>query len=250
MNRFKTIYAASVLILFWYLLHFLLQSGIIPSPYDTFMNFISIFPEKLFLHLLYSLWRVAAAVGISLLLGVSFGLWLGLKDKADKFFSPIVYLLYPIPKIAFLPVFMIFFGLGDLSKIILITAIIIFQIIVTARDSVKELTKELFYSAKSLGMNTKQIYLHVIIPAVLPKILTALRISVGTSIAVLFLGENFATTYGIGYFIMNSWTMVNYVEMFSGIIALSLMGMLLFKLIDLVEDRLCLWIKAGKAENI
>ena len=90
--------------------------------------------------------------------------------------------------------------------------------------------------------------MHLILPAVMPKIITSLRISVGVSISILFFGENFATTYGIGYFIMNSWMMVNYVEMFSGIIALSIMGLFIFKLIDLLEKRFCGWITTGKKD--
>jgi NitT/TauT family transport system permease protein len=143
---------------------------------------------------------------------------------------------------------MILFGLGNAPKIILIIIIIIFQIIIAARDGVREIPRELFYSVLSLGLSRYELYRHLIIPAVLPKIITSLRISVGVSISVLFFAENFATTYGIGYFIMNSWLMVNYVEMFSGIQALSLMGLLLFKLIDILENKLCRWIKAGYHE--
>jgi NitT/TauT family transport system permease protein len=138
---------------------------------------------------------------------------------------------------------MILFGLGNTSKIILIAIIVIFQIVVTTRDGVKELGKEYFLSAKSIDMRGYQLYEHLIIPAVMPKIITALRLTVGTSVAVLFFSENFATRYGIGYFIMNSWVTVNYEEMFSGIIALSIMGFLLFKIIDIVEHRLCAWMK-------
>ena len=94
-------------------------------------------------------------------------------------------------------------------------------------------------------MNKKQIYRHLIIPAVLPEILTSLRISVGTSIAVLFFAENFATTYGIGYFIMNSWSTVNYTAMFSGILALSLLGLALFKIVDIIDAKLCAWVKVS-----
>lgn len=83
----------------------------------------------------------------------------------------------------------------------------------------------------------------------IPKIITSLRISVGVSISILFFGENFATTYGIGYFIMNSWLMVNYTEMFSGILALSIMGFFIFKLIDIVENKLCRWIILGKNKS-
>ncbi len=68
-----------------------------------------------------------------------------------------------------------------------------------------------------------------------------MRVSVGVSIATLFFSENYATTYGIGYFIMNCWIMVDYVQMFAGIMAMSIMGILIFEVIDLMERKLCPW---------
>lgn len=244
----KTLYGSIVVLLFWFLMHITVNSSVIPSPYATFKNFTSIFIETLIPHLLVSLVRITAAVAISLVLGAALGLWIGMNNKADELITPVVYILYPLPKIAFLPVLMILFGLGDTPKILLIVIIIIFQIIMAVRDGVKEISKELFYSVISLGHSRFQVYKHLIIPAVLPKTFTALRISIGVSISVLFFGENFSTTYGIGYFIMNSWVMVNYLEMFSGIMALGIMGLLIFKLLDLLEHRLCRWVKIGKNE--
>jgi NitT/TauT family transport system permease protein len=144
---------------------------------------------------------------------------------------------------------MILFGLGNAPKIILIVIIILFQIIIAARDGVREIPAGLFHSVGSLGLNRLDLYRHLILPAVLPKIITAIRISIGVSISVLFFGESFATQFGIGYFIMNSWMMVNYVEMFSGILVLGLAGLALFKLVDLIEGRLCRWIRIGKDQG-
>ncbi len=241
----RTIYGSIMVILFWYILHYLLQSAVVPSPHQTIYHFFIIFPRILIIHMISSLGRIIAAILISLIFGVIFGLILGMNEYFDSIFTPVVYIVYPIPKIAFLPVLMILLGLGNLPKIILITIIIIFQIIVTTRDAVKGLSKELFYSVQSLGMNKLQIYQHMIIPAILPKILTSLRISVGTSVAVLFFAENFASRYGIGYFIMNSWSTVDYLGMFSGILALSIMGLSLFKLIDFMESKLCAWVSVN-----
>lgn len=241
----NVLYGSLAVILFWHILHLAVNSPAIPSPYETFLNFIKIFPV-LSTHLLVSLGRISAAVLISLAAGSLIGLWIGINKKADEFISPIVYILYPLPKIAFLPILMVLFGLGNAPKVALIIIIIIFQFIIAAKDGVREIPKELFYSVISLGLNKAQIYRHLIIPAVLPKIITALRIGVGVSISVLFFGENFATTYGIGYFIMNSWIMADYVDMFSGILALSITGLIIFGLIDLMEEKLCRWIKIGK----
>jgi NitT/TauT family transport system ATP-binding protein len=112
---------------------------------------------------------------------------------------------YPIPKIAFLPLIMLFFGLGNLSKIILISLILFFQITLSVRDSVKNIHPSYYLSIKSLGAGKRDLYRHVILPAMLPNLFTALRVSVGTAISVLFFAENFATRFGIGYFIMDSW---------------------------------------------
>lgn len=248
-TKYKTIYGFLLVLILWYALHFILQLPIIPSPHMTIYEFFILIKGELLIHMLVSLFRILIAVIISLAIGVSIGLFLGLNEKYDSFISPMIYLLYPIPKIAFLPVLMILFGLGDVSKIILITLIILFQILVTTRDSVKGLSKELFYSVKSLGANRTQIYRHLIIPAVLPKLLTSLRISIGTSISVLFFAENYATRYGIGYFIMDSWTKVDYVQMFAGILAISLLGLLIFMFIDLLENRFCKWIKLEKTSQ-
>ena len=238
----KTLTGSLIVLLFWYALHLTLNSAIIPSPYAAFVEFFKLLQGDLLLHILVSLYRIIAAVLISLAIGLPLGLWAGLSRRADRFISPVAYILYPIPKIAFLPVFMILFGLGDTSKIILIIAVIVFQIMLAARDGVKEIPGELFHSVKSLGLSRAQTYINLVLPAVLPKTISALRISTGISISVLFFAENFATAYGIGHYIMNSWTMADYTGLFAGILALSIMGIAVFKLIDLLEKKLCPWV--------
>ncbi|NBI06362.1 ABC transporter permease [Senegalia massiliensis] len=249
MKNSKNIYAITIILLFWYIIYFIVDLSVVPSPHDTIITFIKLFPMTLSKHILISLFRIFIAISIALIVGVTIGLVTGMNNKIDKLITPIIYILYPVPKIAFLPVFMILLGIGDLSKIVLIIVIIIFPIIVTTRDGVKELSNELFYSVRSLGLSNYQIYRHMIIPGVMPNIITALRISIGTSIAVLFYAENFATEYGIGYFIMNKWITVDYLEMFSGILALSIMGFGIFRLIDIIENRLCKWVKVQKIKN-
>jgi len=249
-TNYKTLYGSLFIFILWYILHYLLNNTIIPNPSKTIIEFFRLlFKGPLLIHGAVSLYRIIVAIVFSLVVGVPLGLFLGFNEKYDQWISPVLYLLYPLPKVAFLPVLMILFGLGNLSKILLIILIIFFQILVNARDSVKGLSKELFYSVKSLGANRFQIYRHLIFPAVLPKILTALRISIGTSIAVLFFAENYATRYGIGYFIFDSWARVDYVQMFDGILAISILGLLIFKLIDFAENRLCKWLILEKGEN-
>ena len=242
----ESLLGTCIVLILWYILHLIVRSGIIPGPFETISEFGRLMMGNLPLHIVVSFFRIVAAMVISMSMGVPLGLWMGRSKRADFVLSPVAYILYPIPKVAFLPLFMILFGLGNTSKIILIITIILFQILLTVRDGVKEIPQELYYSAKSLGLDRLQIYRHLILPAVLPKILSALRVSIGVSIATLFFSENFATAYGIGYFIMNCWVMADYVQMFAGILALSLMGILIFKAVDLMEKKLCPWMFAGE----
>jgi NitT/TauT family transport system permease protein len=222
------------------------NSNIVPTPHETVLAFIQLLKSNLLIHIAVSLYRLVLSLAVSVAIGVPIGLMVGMSKKLDYILSPVVYILYPIPKIAFLPVLMLLFGLGDISKVILIITIIIFQILLGARDGVKEIDIQLFYSMRSLGLNKLQIYKNLVVPAVMPKLISSIRVSIGISISVLFFAENFATTYGIGYFIMNTWAMVKYVDMFAGILALGLMGLLIFKVLDVIEKKLCPWMFINK----
>ena len=103
--QFKALYGFIVVLLLWYFLHVTVQSNAIPSPFQTILNFIEIFPGELSIHLPVSFLRILAAILISLVAGSLIGLWIGMSKKADELVSPVVYILYPIPKIAFLPIF-------------------------------------------------------------------------------------------------------------------------------------------------
>jgi len=166
---------------------------------------------------------------------------MGQEKNLDDVFSTLFFFLYPVPKIVFLPVLLMLLGLGDLPRIILITFIIFFQLTVTARDASKNVHKSYIDSLKSLGGGKWDVYKHVIIPASLPSIFTSLRISLGTALSVLFFTETFATNRGIGFYIMDAWIRVDYEELFAGIIGMSLIGIILFKLLEIVERRICKW---------
>lgn len=241
-NIGKTLYGSLILIILWYLIHFAVNSAIIPAPHETVFAFIKLLRGDLLLHIGASLLRLIAALIISIIIGVPAGLLMGMNKKADDIMAPVTYILYPIPKIAFLPILMLIFGLGNNSKIILIITIIFFPILLGARDGVKEIDIQLFYSMRSLGLNKLQIYKDLVFPAVLPKLISSLRVSIGISVSVLFFAENYATTYGLGYFIMNAWAVINYKSMSAGILALSLLGLTIFKFIDYLEKKLCPWL--------
>ncbi|MEK4973534.1 ABC transporter permease [Niallia sp. FSL R7-0648] len=226
--------------LFWYTVYFLLQSHTIPSPLLTVTY---MWQEKyiLLLHSGASLLRIFIALFISLVIGIPVGIILGKNKRVNTWLSPFLYYIYPIPKVAFLPIFMILYGLGNQSKIMLIIWIIIFQIILSVRDGVLQIPASYFKVMNGYRASIFQQFIYLIFPVILPAIFTGIRISIGISLATLFFAENYATTYGIGYYIISAWTKMNYEEMFAGIVALGCIGSLLFILLDKLELKTTPW---------
>lgn len=197
--------------------------------------------QALLEHTIVSLVRVLYSIALAL--SFAFPLGIASREKTfDRLFSPLIYLLYPIPHIVLLPLYILLFGIGDLSKVALIATILFFQMVVTTRDAAKGISEYYIYSILSLGASKFDVYRHVIIPAVMPKVLTALRISVGTAIAVLFFAESFATRRGLGYLIMDAWSRADYELLYAGISAMALLGLSLYVVIDIVERRSCRWL--------
>ncbi|WP_089609872.1 ABC transporter permease [Dehalobacterium formicoaceticum] len=238
---FSFIYSGAALIALWWLLAFALDSPAVPLPQEALKSLGQSMQGDLLIHLGVSLYRVLVSLFLATALAVPLGLFLGKNPEIDEKAAPFIYLTYPIPKVVLMPVFLILLGMGDLSKIVLITLIIFYQILVTTRDGAKNLDQGYVSSVRSLGASTFDLYYHVYFPACLPVILTSLRLGLGTALAVLFLAETYATQKGIGFFIMDSLSRMNYEEMFAGIIAMSLMGFLLYLLLDLAEKKLCTW---------
>lgn len=233
--------AAAFLTALWFVVAQIVALPIIPSPVLVVENLADIFMKYIAIHSIYSLWRIGAGLLLAIGIGLPLGVIMGYFPKADRFLSPLVYLTYPIPKIALLPILMLLFGVGESSKIVMIFLIIVFQVVVAVRDGIRSIPKETLYPLYSLGASFKDIFFEVLWPASLPKFITAIRVALATAVSVLFFTETFGTKYGMGYFIMDAWLRVNYLEMYSGIVVLSMIGLILFTTIDLIEQHACHW---------
>ncbi len=223
----------------WQLAAMLLNRPILPTPLVVVPLFCQTIFGDLGLHFLASTARVSAAILVATVFAAPIGLALGQLPKLDRIAAPLIAIAYPIPKIIFLPVVYVLMGITDLSKITLIAIIIFFQILVVVRDDASNLRKELIVSVRSLGAGRRALFRYVYIPATLPAVLTALRVSVGTAIAVLFIAEQSLTQYGLGYFIVvETYQVLMYPEMYTGILAMGLLGVLLYYLIYSLELRM------------
>jgi ABC-type nitrate/sulfonate/bicarbonate transport system permease component len=230
----------------WELLALLINRPVFPPPTEVLVVFARQILGDLGRHLLVSTLRVVAAIGLAVLVAVPAGLGLGQIRALNHIFAPLIYIVHPIPKIVFLPVILVLFGSGNFSKVFLIALILFFQILVVVRDEAADLRPELILSVRSIGAGRRALFWFVYLPASLPAVLTALRISVGTAVAVLFIAETYATTSGLGYYIIvESWGALRYAQMYAGVLAMSLLGLALYFAVDGLDRRLCPWREAG-----
>ena len=219
----------------------ILQMPVIPSPEQVLLRLMQKFPDTIAVHAGYSLLRIVLGLVVAVAVGYPVGVLMGYFPRVNRLLAPILYLTYPVPKIALLPVVMLLFGVGETSKMLLVFLIIVFQVVVAVRDAVAAIPPETYAPLRVLGATFAQIVRHIIVPASLPKFITAVRVAMATAISVLFFTETFGTQYGIGYYIMDAWLRVNYLDMYAGIVVLSAMGLVLFILLDWAERRLCAW---------
>jgi ABC-type nitrate/sulfonate/bicarbonate transport system ATPase subunit/ABC-type nitrate/sulfonate/bicarbonate transport system permease component len=238
----KIALAASAIAILWAVLSFMMKKPFLPSPPIAFSAFLKkIADGTLLIHIGSSLKRIFLALAIAGPPAWALGLLSGRFKTADSLASPLVYLLHPLPKVAFLPILMLFFGLGDGSKVALMGLVIFGQLFVGARDSAKAIPSSLIDSVRALGVYSGGILRYAILPATLPALLSSLRISLGTAIAVLFLSETFASMDGLGWYIMDSWSRVDYPDMYAAIITLSLLGLVLYLALDAIEAFALRW---------
>ena len=233
MKKRSLFVAVGVLLLLWYFAALIVNQLVFPSPLIVGQAFIEGLTSDLAVHFLYSAGRVMVSVFLAVLLAAPLGLILGQSRRINEIISPIIYLLYPIPKVVLIPVVLLLFGVGEIPKVIIIFLILFFQILVLVRDRAAAIEPKTILSVRSLGAGRRALFRYVYLPASLAAILTALRQSVGTAVAVLYIAELFATQKGLGYYIsLNGSTLLDYPAMYAGVVAMSLLGLALYFSVD------------------
>lgn len=242
MRRRDVLLATIALFALWQIAAMIVNLPILPVPLKVLSVFVRELRNDLLIHFVVSLWRVTAGMTLSVLVAAPVGLVIGGSKQLNRIFSPFIYLLYPIPKVVLVPVVILFLGIGDVAKIAILFLILFFQILVLVRDQASGIAPQLIQSLRSLGAGRRALFRFVYLPASLPAILTALRQSIGTAVAVLYITELSATKYGLGYYIYyKGSTLLDYPAMYAGVLAMSLLGLGMYFTVDWMERRWCKW---------
>lgn len=185
--------------------------------------------------------RVVLSVGIGVGLAVPLALLLVQVKALNAVLTPLLYFLFPAPKVVFLPLIILFLGLGDTARVFLITLVIFFQVFVIVHDATGQVPAETLESLSSLGAGRWHFLRYVYMPVSIPAVFTALKISTGTAIAVLFIAETIAGRTGLGYYIKAADQRFLYPTMYVGVLMLCFVGLVLFVVFWVAEQYLNRW---------
>lgn len=235
--------ALILLLVIWWGGSLWLQKPLLPTPWLVLERLPELFSTGIFQHLSVSFYRIVMGMLWAVLGGFSIGLLMGSFAHWSYFFDPLIYFTYPIPKMALLPIVMLLGGLGDGSKIAMIVLIVLPQVTISVRDAIREIPRNYYDVYRCLNATPWRQFRAITLPATLPAIFSAIRISLGTAISILFFMENYGTEFGMGYFIMDAWTRMDYPAMYGGILILSSFGFFLFVCMDALSKRLFTWQK-------
>jgi ABC-type nitrate/sulfonate/bicarbonate transport system permease component len=171
-----------------------------------------------------SLLRAYTGFALGAASGIGFGLAAGIFTAVRNFFDPLIAFLYPIPKIAFLPIFFLLFGLGHGSQIAPIFLTVFFPVFIAARYAVQSLNRTYVWAARNMGASRLTLFLRVVMPDTAPGLFAGLRVGLAHSFVVLFAAELIGARSGLGYFILDAENAVRFDRMMVGIIAFGILG--------------------------
>ena len=238
-----TLLTILVMLLFWEVLSTLtFNKNIFPPPTRVFLAFLEMLKNgELINDVLISMFRVVIGFTISAVAGILCGILTGSVLILRKTLGQIIELIRPIPAIAFLPLFILWFGIGEESKILLIAYGSFFPIWVNTHVGVADVEKTYIWAAKSLGADKKSILLNVVIPYAIPFILTGLRISIGIAFILLVVAEMAGAFSGLGFRISISHLVFRVDKMFVGVIMLGVLGAASNKLFIKFSNKMVPW---------
>jgi NitT/TauT family transport system permease protein len=173
-----------------------------------------------------SLVRILSGYAIGSALGAGVGTLAAVSLRAEAVIDPLVALTYPIPKIALLPLIILWLGIGEASKVAVIAIGAFFPVFVSTLTGLRGTSVSLMRAAKSLGATQGQVIVKVMIPSALPVIFAGLRLAAGMSLLLVVSAEMIAATRGIGYLILYAGDLLQTTRLMAGIVVLSILGLL------------------------
>ena len=212
------------------------------SPIAIGQNFIAALgSSELYVDAWASLMRAIPGFVVGTALGVALGLAAGISRNFDQMLSPVVFLTYPVPKIVMLPVFMLWFGIGDLSKVLIIALACFYPSFINAFYGARATPRILVWSARNMGASDAQIFRRVVLPGALPLIFAGMRVSLALSFIVMFATEMINARSGLGHLIREAENGLRFDLMYVALLAIAILGYAGDRILRFLRGKLLPW---------
>ncbi|HCX05018.1 MAG TPA: taurine ABC transporter permease [Clostridiales bacterium] len=222
------------------------SSTLVPSPYKVWTTFLEILENgynknSLFMHLGASFRRLFGAMGIAILTSIPLGLLSGYSNKVKSIVDSIVEFYRPLPPLAYYTLLILWFGIDDTSKIILLFLAGFAPIYIACVSAVTKINEDYILSAKSLGADRKKVFFKIVLPACLPEIFTGIRTAMGVAYTTLVSAEMVAATSGIGWMVIDASNYLKSDVIFVGILIMGVTGIIIDFGLRYLEKRIVFW---------
>ncbi|MDB5998877.1 MAG: tauC [Rhizobacter sp.] len=218
----------------------------LPSPFAVFNTFLMLWKngyqgKSLMHHLGISLMRFSLGFVLTVLVAVPLGLLMGMNETVKGIFDPPIEISRPMPKLALLPLLIIWFGIGDVAKVVIIVLALFPVLSISAMQAVRGVGTRKIQAAMALGASRSMIFRRVIFPASLPGIFTGIRVSIGLGVTMLVGAEMVATTDGIAYMSLSAADFLLTQVVLVGVLIMAMLGYLLDLFARYLENRVVHW---------
>lgn len=236
------VFAALIALVEWGTRAGFISALTLPRPSDVAATFGELIETgQLWLHLAPSLSRLAVGGAMGALAGIAIGVAIGLFSLARAGLAPLVAAIFPIPKIALLPLFVIWFGIDEGSKYALIAFGVFTPTVVATYGAVDGVDRTLIRMGQSFGLSWWSLVRKIVLPGALPGILSGLRVSLAIAIILLVAAEMLGAEYGVGAYILMAGSLYDLERLFAGVTILSLLGLGLSAAINAIERKALRW---------
>jgi len=241
-SRAAPLMACLGLLVIWQVGSLALQNDSVPTALEALRAIPAIMGDKeALINILASLRRMAIGFSIAVLLSIPLGLLMGRNRFVAAFFNPLLMVIYPVPKAALMPIIMLWIGVGDLSKTLVIFLGVSLPVIYHSFEGAKAVQEKMLWSGAAMGLSAAERMVRIVLPAALPEILTGCRTGLVLALITMVTSEMIARQSGAGNILFNALDMGQYDTVFAMIIVIGAMGICFDALFELLRARLVKW---------
>jgi len=241
-SRAAPLLACLGLLAIWQVGSLALQNDSVPTALEALRAIPAIMGDKeALINILASLRRMAIGFSIAVLLSIPLGLLMGRNRFVAAFFNPLLMVIYPVPKAALMPIIMLWIGVGDLSKTLVIFLGVSLPVIYHSFEGAKAVQEKMLWSGAAMGLSAAERMVRIVLPAALPEILTGCRTGLVLALITMVTSEMIARQSGAGNILFNALDMGQYDTVFAMIIVIGAMGICFDALFELLRARLVKW---------